>query len=94
MDQSLSSVIKVGFDLQWDFPVLVNAASTFDKRITGPSGALKYLLQDFPKRSGQSYWAAIGACHSALLYRGNLSHSRNCFIKTYANYMAEACPVG
>jgi hypothetical protein len=87
----MDTVINVGFRLEWDHPVFVRNGLFDDRSITGPREALKYLETGFSIRSGHSYWAAVSACSSALLYRCHLEQSRDCFVVAYAEYM---CKIG
>jgi hypothetical protein len=85
----MGSVIEVGFKLDWEYPVFVDDGELLDIAILGPRSGLKYLQEGLPLRSGQTYWNAIEACGSALLYRCDLDHARVCFIAAYAECMVK-----
>lgn len=85
----MSTVISVGFSLQWDFAVQVQDGLD-DKAIAGPGDALRFLQQDFAIRSGQEYWTAVAACSGALRYRCHLEIARTCFVVAYASYMVKS----
>lgn len=83
----MSHVINVAFRAEWECPVNVRDGPIRDRLILGPRVALKYLQDDFTLRSGHAYWAAVGACTSALIGRGNLEDARSRFIIAYAEHM-------
>jgi len=81
----MGSVIGVAFNIDWGFPVFVTS-ELGDKGIAGPCAGLRYLQRHFTRRSGQSYWTAVSACNSALLYRSTPTYARVCFIAAYSDY--------
>lgn len=85
----MGSVIDVAFAIDWGLPVFVTEGNFDDKAIEGPRAGLKYLQQNFKKRSGQPYWTAVSACNSALLGRSTPDHARVCFIAAYADHMCK-----
>jgi len=85
----MGSMIDVAFSIDWGLPVFVTEGDVDDKAIVGPRAGLRYLQQNFKKRSGQSYWMAVSACNSALLRRGPPGHARVCFIAAYADHVCK-----
>lgn len=83
-------MVLVDFQLEWATPVFVREGDRDDRCIRGPREALRYLHHDFPTPSGQSYWVALEACHSAMLHRSDPEGARDRFIATYAEYLARA----
>ena len=88
----MSHVINVAFKVEWEFPVSVRDGPARDRLIVGPRVALQYLQDDFTLRSGHAYRAAVSACTSALLGRGNLEDARTRFIIAYAEHMVRMLP--
>lgn len=88
-EPAVSSVIPVGFSLEWSYPVIVRDGGIKDRSICGPRAALKYLHNDLTIRSGRTYWRAVDACNDALRYRGDIDDARNSFIAAYAECMTK-----
>jgi hypothetical protein len=91
-EHTLGSIIAVGFALKWEHPVCVRDGDIQDRLIFGPRAALRYLQVDLTVRSGQTYWNAVAACTSALVYEADPDHARNLFIAAYAEYMVNTDP--
>ena len=88
----MNSVITIGFRLEWEHPVIVRQGPIGDTAIQSPREALKYLSESFTIRSGKPYWSAVGACNAALLHRGDVERSRDCFVADYAEYIVKIYP--
>jgi hypothetical protein len=85
----MGSVIDVGFKLDWEQPVFVDDGELCYKVISGPRAGLRYLQENLPLRSGQTYWNAVSACSSALLHRSDPDKARTSFIAAYAECMTK-----
>lgn len=90
MGSALSSVIEVAFGIAWNRPIVICDDDERQITIRGPREALRYLLHDFPMRTGEAYWSALAASNRALLYRGHLERSRETFANAYAEYSLKA----
>ncbi|MBW9090868.1 DUF982 domain-containing protein [Rhizobium wenxiniae] len=84
----MNSVIPVGFGLEWEFAVFVQNG-LFDKAITGPRDALKYLQEDIKFQTGRPYRSAVADCMMALRFRCDAEIARSSFIAAYADYMVK-----
>ncbi|TWF48064.1 DUF982 domain-containing protein [Neorhizobium alkalisoli] len=88
----MSSIITVGFRLEWEHPVIIRHDHYQDRAIQSPREALKYLTTGFTIRSGQPYWSAVSACNAALRHKGDLELSRETFVAAYAEYLVKIYP--
>ena len=86
----MGSVIKVGFSLIWETPVLIHKGDFCTRAIDGPREALRYLQRDFDQHSGQLYWNAVYSCMKALQYRSAAEIARKYFVIACDNALIDA----
>ncbi|MFS8055713.1 DUF982 domain-containing protein [Rhizobium sp. BR 317] len=86
----MNSVIKIGFSLTWEKPVLIHEGGLCTRAISGPREALRYLKKDFDQRTGQLYWDAVFSCVTALRYRSAPSVARQYFLFACDNARIDA----
>ena len=84
------TVVEVNFGAEWEKPVAVKRDGYGDLVIDGPRQALRYMQHDFPKKNGELYRLALGACYSALRRRDDTERARAYFIAAWGEQQSKS----
>jgi len=76
----VSSVVKIGFAIEWQSPVWVRCGKNGRALIAGPAAAVRFLQQNVENQSGRMYKLAVESCRAALQRKGDIEVARAYFV--------------